>query len=129
MKTQARIATAVCLAALIGATATIAQAPGIKRTLLQRTDIGNNMEVIMGLAEISAGGSTGMHNHFGTETGYTMEGNAVLEIEGEAPKTLKAGDSYTIPAGKAHNAKAVDGPTKVLAVYAVEKGKPLATPK
>ncbi|MEP7260914.1 MAG: cupin domain-containing protein [Usitatibacter sp.] len=130
MNFQKRIATLAWLAAMIAATATLAQAPGIKRTPLQRNDIGNNMEVIMGIAEIAPGGSTGMHTHFGIESGYTMEGTAVLEIEGEAPRTLKAGDSYTIPAGRAHNAKTVgDAPAKVLAVYAVEKGKPLATPK
>jgi len=129
MKIQTRIAAAACLAALVGATATIAQAPGIKRTLLQRVDIGNNMEVILGIAEIAPGGSTGRHTHFGTEIGYTLEGSASLEIEGETPKLLKAGESYNIGSGKIHDAKVVgDTPAKVLAVYVVEKGKPLATP-
>ena len=129
MKIQTRIAAAACLAALVGATATIAQAPGIKRTLLQRVDIGNNMEVILGIAEIAPGGSTGRHTHFGTEIGYTLEGSASLEIEGETPKLLKAGESYNIGSGKIHDAKVVgDAPAKVLAVYVVEKGKPLATP-
>jgi len=106
-----------------------AQAPGIKRTLLQRADIGDNREVILGLAEISPGGSTGRHTHFGVETGYVMQGTSIIEIEGEAPRTLKAGDSYTIPAGKVHDAKAIgDKPAKVLATYVVDKGKPLATP-
>jgi quercetin dioxygenase-like cupin family protein len=129
MKNQSRLAAAFCLAAILGATATVAQAPAIKRTVLQRVDIGNNMELILGIAEIAPGGSTGRHTHFGTETGYTLEGTASLEIEGETPKLLKAGDSYTIGLGKVHDAKVVgDGPAKVLAVYVVEKGKPLATP-
>jgi quercetin dioxygenase-like cupin family protein len=124
-----RIPAALGLAALIVAGATSAQAPGINRTILQRIDIGNNMEVVMGLAEISPGGSTGRHTHFGTETGYTLEGTATLAIDGEAPKQLKAGESYVIPAGKVHDARAeASGPAKVLAVYIVEKGKPLATP-
>ena len=106
-----------------------AQAPGIKRTLLQKIDVGDNREVILGMAEIAPGGATGRHTHFGVETGYIMEGSASMEIEGEPPKLLKAGDSYVIPAGKVHDAKAVgDGPSKVLATYVVEKGKPLATP-
>ena len=122
-------AASVCLAALLGASATLAQAPGIKRTLLQRIDIGNNMEVILGIAEIAPGGATGRHTHFGVETGYTLAGSASLEIEGEAPKLLNAGDSYVIAGGKVHDAKVVgDAPAKVLAVYVVEKGKPLATP-
>ena len=126
-----RIAATLGLAAVLAAGATAAQAPGIKRTLLQRIDIGNNMEVILGIAEIAPGGATGRHTHFGVETGYTLGGQASLEVEGEGepPKLLNAGDSYVIPAGKVHDARVVgDAPAKVLAVYVVEKGKPLATP-
>ena len=121
--------TAAAFAALLlAAGATVAQAPGIKRTVLQRIDIGNNMEVILGIAEIAPGGSTGRHTHFGIETGYTLAGQASLEVEGEAPKLMNAGDSYVIGSGKVHDAKVVgDAPAKVLAVYVVEKGKPLAT--
>ena len=108
---------------------TQAQQPGIKRTLLQKNDAGDNREVILGLAEIAPGGAAGRHTHFGVETGYVLDGNTLLEIEGEAPKQLKAGDSYFIPAGKIHDAKAVGNtPARVLATYVVEKGKPLATP-
>ena len=128
MNTFTRIASIAGLAAVLAAGTTGAQAPGIKRTLLQRIDIGNNMEVILGIAEIAPGGGTGRHTHFGVETGYTLAGTASLEIEGEAPKLLNAGDSYVIASGKVHDAKVVgDAPAKVLAVYVVEKGKPLAT--
>ncbi len=129
------VATAIAASVLAFALDVIAQAPspsppaGIKRTLLQRGDIGNNMEVVLGLAEISPGGATGRHTHFGTETGMVLEGSASIEIEGETPRLMKAGDSYIIPAGKVHDAKTVgDGPVKVLATYVVEKGKPLASP-
>jgi quercetin dioxygenase-like cupin family protein len=129
MRPITRIALATCVVALVAATSTVAQAPGITRTLLQRTDVGGNMEMILGLAEIAPGGSTGRHTHFGVESGYMISGSASMEIEGETPKLLKAGDSYTIAANKIHDAKAVgDGPAKVLATYVVEKGKPLATP-
>lgn len=113
----------------LAATPCEAQAPGIKRTLLQRTDVGNNMELIVATAELPPGGAIGRHTHFGVESGYVLAGSFSLEVEGEVPKLLKAGDSYTVPAGRVHDAKAVgDGPAKVLASYAVEKGKPLATP-
>lgn len=131
MKLQTRpLAAALILVAIATlAPSADAQAPAIKRTLLQRADIGDNREVILGLAEISPGGSTGRHTHFGVETGYVVEGTSTLEIEGEAPKMLKAGDSYTIAAGKVHNAIATgSSAAKVLATYVVEKGKPLATP-
>jgi quercetin dioxygenase-like cupin family protein len=129
MKSHFRFALAAACVAILGASASLAQAPGIKRTLLQRTDVGNNMEMILGMAEIAPGGSTGRHTHFGVESGYMIEGSASMEIEGETPRLIKAGESYTIPAGKVHDAKAVgDAPAKVLATYVVEKGKPLATP-
>lgn len=129
MKIPVLVASAVLIAAASFAPSLDAQAPGIKRTLLQRVDVGNNMELIVGLAEIAPGGSTGRHTHFGVESGYVIQGSASMEVEGETPKLLNAGDSYTIPAGKVHDAKAVgDGPAKVIASYVVEKGKPLATP-
>ena len=120
---------ALALAGALLAPALNAQAPTIKRTLLQRIDIGNNMELILGIAEIAPGGSTGRHTHFGIETGYALSGTSSMEIDGEAPRVMRAGESYVIPAGKVHDAKVVGTePAKVLAVYVVEKGKPLATP-
>jgi quercetin dioxygenase-like cupin family protein len=118
---------AFCLAAF--AQTPVAPASGVKRTILQRADLGGNLELVMGLAEIAPGGATGRHTHFGTEAGYVVEGSTSLEVEGEPPKLVKAGESYLIPAGKVHNAKTVgDGPVKVLASYVVEKGKPFASP-
>ena len=117
------------LAAALLAPALNAQAPAIKRTLLQRIDIGNGMEVILGIAEIAPGASTGRHTHFGIETGYAISGTSSMEVDGEPAKVMKPGESYVIPAGKVHDAKVVGTePAKVLAVYIVEKGKPLATP-
>ena len=52
-----------------------------------------------------------------------------MEVDGEAPRVLKAGDSYFIPAGRIHDARAHGAvATRVLATYVVEKGKPLSTP-
>ena len=102
---------------------------GIKRTILQRGDIGNNMEVVLGVAEIPAGAASGRHTHFGTETGMLLEGTMSLEVEGEPTRLVKAGDSWLIGAGKVHNASVVgDTKAKVISTYIVEKGKPLATP-
>jgi quercetin dioxygenase-like cupin family protein len=129
MNASHRFAAAILAACTGLALVSQAQAPGIKRTLLQRADVGDNRELILGMAEIAPGGATGRHTHFGVETGYVVEGGTSLDIEGETPKLLKAGDSYMIPAGKVHDAKAIgDGPSRVLATYVVEKGKPLATP-
>lgn len=121
---------AAALFASVGPLTSLAQQSGIKRTLLQKQDLSvAGREVIMGQAEIPAGASAGKHYHHGEEVGYVLEGESVLEIDGQEPMTLKPGQSYSIPAGKAHDAKAsANGPVKVLAVYIVEKGKPLAEP-
>jgi quercetin dioxygenase-like cupin family protein len=121
-------ALALAIAAACAVTA-LGQAPGIKRTLLQRSDVGESRDAILGVAEIAPGAAAGRHTHPGIEFGYVLEGSASLEIEGEMPKLLKAGDSYMIPAGRIHDARTVgDQPAKVLATYVVEKGKPLASP-
>jgi quercetin dioxygenase-like cupin family protein len=129
MNAITRLSSVAGLVALLAAGATVAQAPGIKRTILQRTDLGNGMEVVMGMAEIAPGAAAGRHTHFGIETGYVLAGQSSLEVEGETPRLLGAGDSFLIPSGKVHDAKTVgDVPAKVLAVWVVEKGKPLGTP-
>lgn len=103
---------------------------GVKRTPLQKTEVpGSAYETIMGVAEIPPGLAVGRHTHFGIELGYVIEGEGVLVMEGEAERPFKAGDSYRIPAGRAHDARATgDKSLKVLAVYVVEIGKPLVTP-
>lgn len=132
MKIKTAMIAAVCLGLTLagGLSAGLAQQSGIKRTLLLKQDISaEGREVIMGTAEIAAGGAAGKHYHHGEEVGYVLEGETVLEIEGQPTLTLKPGQSYSIPAGKVHDAKAsAGGPAKVLAVYIVEKGKPLAEP-
>lgn len=102
---------------------------GIKRTPLQKIDFPDHYTTITGLAEIAPGVSAGRHTHPGIETGYVLEGETVLSIDGQPDITMKAGDSYTIPAGVPHDAKAVgEKPVKVLGIYVIERGKPLASP-
>jgi len=113
----------------IAATVLEAQQTGIKRTLLMKKELAgiDGREVYLGTAEIAPGGSAGRHFHDGHEIGFVLEGTAVLEIEGQAPISLKAGDHYHIDAAKRHDARNTGtGPAKVLAIYLIEKGKPLA---
>ena len=102
----------------------------IKRTVLQRVDVPGtpNYETVTGIAEIAPNVNIGRHTHPGAETGYLIEGAMTLIVEGKAPLSLKAGDSYQIPVNAIHDAKSADSGAKVLAVYIVEKGKPLASP-
>jgi quercetin dioxygenase-like cupin family protein len=115
--------------AFICAGAALAQQAAIKRTPLQKVEFPDGYATVSGIAEIAQGGAAGRHTHPGIETGYILEGEADLLIDGQPAKHLKAGDSYQIPAGAIHDAKVSgDKPLKVLAVYVVDKTKPLATP-
>jgi quercetin dioxygenase-like cupin family protein len=107
-----------------------AQQPAFKRTVLQQSDISvAGHEVISAVADFEPRATPGRHTHFGEEVGYVIEGTFLIEQEGKAPVTLKAGGSFLIPAGTIHNATNTGtGSGKILATYIVEKGKPLATP-
>ena len=120
-------------AAAVGATMdrlAFAQQPGIKRTILLRTDEPGSQthEAVMGVAEIAPGAMAGKHRHPGIEIGYILEGSVTLEHEGEPAKQLKAGDAFKNDPG-VHNARNTGTvPVKILAIYLVEKGKPIAEP-
>jgi len=132
LRTVTIIALLPCGAAL-GAGAdrfALSQQPGIKRTILLRTDEPGapTYEAVMGIAEIAPGAMAGRHRHPGIEIGYVIEGSVTLEHDGEPAKILKPGDSFKNDPG-IHNARNTGTtPVKILAVYLVEKGKPLAEP-
>ena len=111
-----------------GAGVAIAQQTGIKRTLLQKLDFPAGYNTVTAIAEVPAGGAAGRHTHPGAETGYVLEGELELVIDGQPPMKIKAGESYQIPEGAIHDAKAGDKPFKVLGVYVVKAGEPLAKP-
>src|SRR3989442_14398428 len=122
------------IAALALSLSSAAQQPAapapIKRTLLQRVDVPGspNMETVTGIAEIMPNVNIGRHTHPGAETGYVMEGTFTLLVDGKPPLALKPGDSYHVPVNTIHDANSAESGAKVLAVYIVEKGKPLASP-
>jgi quercetin dioxygenase-like cupin family protein len=104
---------------------------GIEWTVFQRAALAGvpGKDGMMGAAEIAPGVAVERHSHAEVELGYVLQGELVLETEGEAPRKLSAGDSFAIPAGKTHRAKnGSPKPAKVLAIYIVERGKPLAEP-
>lgn len=107
------------------------QAGAIKRTVLQTVDLAGipNKHAVLGIAEIPSGMMAGHHFHHGQELGYVLAGNLELMVDGQPVQALKAGDSFSIPLEKPHDAKVVgDGPAKVIGVYIVDADKPLAEP-
>jgi quercetin dioxygenase-like cupin family protein len=106
-----------------------AQQPGIKRTPLQKIDFPEGYTTVTAVAELPPGAAAGRHTHPGIETGYVLEGEVDLLIEGQPDKHLKVGDSYVIPAGVVHDAKTHgDKSLKIIGIYIFDKSKPLATP-
>ena len=104
-------------------------AAGFTRTQLQDHDLSiKGHHAVMARSEFQPGAESGRHFHPGEEMGYVLEGTLELTIDGQAPKTLKAGDVIFTRAGAIHNAKNTGtGTLKVLSTYVLETGKPLAT--
>ncbi len=115
---------------LAGLAAVIAaQQPGFKRTVLQESDLSMpGPQAVTATAELPAGVASGRHAHPGEECGYVLEGPITIEVDGKAPVTLQTGQTFFVPAGAVHNARAGSTAGKILSTYIVEKGKPLATP-
>ena len=104
-------------------------APNLKRTLLQKVEVpGSNHEVTIALVEVAANTRIGRHTHPGPVVGVVVEGVYTIAIEGQPEKPLKAGESVDIPSGAVHDEWTGAAPAKLLVVYTLEKGKPLASP-
>lgn len=102
--------------------------PGITRKTLQTVDEPGapNYQAVMAIAEIPPGMSSGRHKHPGIELAYILDGSMTVEKDGQPNLTVKAGDAL-VNKGEIHNAKNTGAkPVKILAVYLVEKGKPMA---
>ena len=114
----------------LSAAAALAQAPGLTRVLVGRADVSiAGREAVVARVEVSPGGAAGWHTHPGDEISYVVEGDAILLVAGQPPRTVKAGESFVVPAGTVHNARNDQpGPLRLVGVYVVEKGKPLASP-
>jgi len=109
---------------------TPAPAPALTRTIVTKGDVSvPNREGVVARVEITPGGAAGWHTHPGDEISYVADGEATVMIAGQAPRKVAAGEGFVIPAGIVHNARN-DGTTtvRVIGVYVVEKGKPLASP-
>jgi quercetin dioxygenase-like cupin family protein len=123
-----RLLLALALTAL--AAALYAQQPGFTRKMLQDQDVSvSDRHAVQVLAQFAPGAAAGKHTHPGEELGYVLEGTLQLEVAGQPPRTLNAGEAFFIPAGVVHDGRNIGaGPAKVLATYVVEKGKPVASP-
>jgi quercetin dioxygenase-like cupin family protein len=125
----ATLCTGVAAVAALSGVA-VAQAPALKRTLVTRADVSvPGREAVVAAVEVAAGGVADWHTHPGEEISYVTEGQSVLLIAGQPPRTVSAGEAFVIPAGVVHSARnESNAPCMLVGVYVVEKGKPLASP-
>jgi quercetin dioxygenase-like cupin family protein len=118
------------VASLAAFTGLVVAQSGLTRTPVIKADVSvPGREAVVAKVEIAPGGEAGWHTHPGDEISYVAEGDLMLSIAGQAPRKVKAGEGFVVPAGTPHNAKNEgSSATKVVGVYVVEKGKPLASP-
>ena len=87
------------VAAALGAGALYAQAPGFKRIEVQDRDLSiPGRHAVQAKAEFDPGGAVGRHTHPGEELSIVLEGQLLLEVDGQPARTVKAGESFFIPA-------------------------------
>jgi quercetin dioxygenase-like cupin family protein len=103
--------------------------PALKRTELLRTDLTGmaGKEAHIWMAEISPGAATGSHRHPTPRFVYVVEGSVTLEIEGQAPRTYRAGEAFAEQPDVLHNFKnaSATAPARGLGFQIAERGQAL----
>jgi len=111
---------------MLGSRLLSAQEPLKQGTELARTDVAGSkgMEAVLVMRELPGGAESGKHTQSGSEIVYIQDGSVTLEIAGQSPKTVKAGEAFTTTAGQVHNVKnaSSSAPAKALAFYIAKKG-------
>ena len=84
-------------------------------------------EAILVERDLPAGAESGKHTQMGSEIVYIESGSVILQVEGKADKTVKAGEAFSTSAGEVHNVKNASSsePAKAMAFYVAKKGAKL----
>ena len=121
--------------AAIGLIATTVEAdaqtppPGFTRTVVNRIDYpGDRMATIQIVVDIEPNAVIARHTHPGIESGSVLEGESTLSVKGQPDRVIRAGDSTMIPPEIPHAVNNGAARSRVVAVYVVERDKPLASP-
>jgi quercetin dioxygenase-like cupin family protein len=78
---------------------------------------------------IPAHGGNQFHVHPGDQWSAVQEGEVTLTIRGQAPRTLKVGDSAYIPRGTVHrNQNMTDKPARTIELNVLDKDQPALQP-
>jgi quercetin dioxygenase-like cupin family protein len=122
------IAAAVAGSAAWSQTPAPAPAPNPNVTVYNTTPLENDPSRFVRLQSVTipAGQGNNFHRHPGDQWSAVQEGEVTLTIQGQAPRTLKAGDSAYIPRGTVHrNQNLTDKPARTIELNIMDKDKPL----
>jgi quercetin dioxygenase-like cupin family protein len=106
-----------------------AQQPALKRTDLLRTTMTEmeSKEAHVWTADIAPGAATGTHRHPTTRFVYVLEGSVTLELDGQPPRTYRAGEAFAEPPDARHNFRNASetASAKAIGFQIAERGQPL----
>ena len=106
----------------------LAQAEGLRRTVLKRTDFpGDRYATILVSTEIDPGFLVARHTHPGIEASVLIEGGGTLVVQSEGERLVKPGEGWEVPPEAPHLFRNGDKLSRLASTYVVEKDKPLAT--
>jgi quercetin dioxygenase-like cupin family protein len=78
---------------------------------------------------VDPGGMVAPHTHPGIEMAYILDGRAVLKVRGQPPRSVSAGDSFSIPVRVVHSVQNTGpGALTMVSTYVVKLGQPIASP-
>jgi quercetin dioxygenase-like cupin family protein len=89
---------------------------------------GDGRVSILMTVELAPNAVIARHTHPGVESSVVMEGEVMLEGEGQPARTGKAGEGFQVPPCVPHGGRKGLATSKITATYIVEKDKPLASP-
>jgi quercetin dioxygenase-like cupin family protein len=106
------------------------QDSGVTRRPVTKQDLNiPGHEAVLTEVQFAPAARESEHTHPGDVFVYGQEGTVTFHIAGMPDSLLKPGEAVFIPAEKVHWAEnAGTKPAKTLAVFIVEKGKPLRSP-
>jgi quercetin dioxygenase-like cupin family protein len=123
------VTTVVVLLVGLAARAVVAQQPTVERQVLLQQDVTiPGYQNVLVAVMIPVGGREGRHTHPGTAVVHVTEGALTLDHDGRPTATYKAGETFSVDAGKVHEGiNKGSAPVRAIASFVVEKGKPLTT--
>ena len=125
------VATGMVAAAAWSQTPAPAPAPNPNVKIYYTTPLENDASRIVRLQSVTIPAKDGnnFHRHPGDQWSAVQEGEVTLTIRGQAPRTLKVGDSAYIPRGTVHrNQNLTDKPARTIELNILDKDKPALEP-